>query len=212
MRTVAGAVRTAKAVARRRAGAALAAVPAAVALLATGATGTAPAAAAPGEVPDVVAREAYFLPPKDAEPGDGLTYDTTLVPAGAGIAVVEVARHGRTSVRLGLTGLLPDRTYGAHVHTAPCRPDPDAAGPHYQNRPAPVQPSVDPTYANPENEVWLDFTTDGRGSALVSVWQDWRFRAGEARSVVVHEYATRTQPGEAGMAGARLGCLSVPFE
>lgn len=212
MHTVAGASSTARAVARRRARAALAAVPAAVALLAAGTAATAPAAAAPGDVPDVVAREAYFLPPENAEPGDGLTYDTELVPAGAGIAVVEVARDGRTSVRLGLTGLLPDRTYGAHVHTAPCAPDPDAAGPHYQNRPDPVQPSVDPAYANPENEVWLDFTTDGRGSAHVSARQDWRFRMGEARSVVVHEHATMTHPGEAGMAGARLACLSVPFE
>jgi Cu-Zn family superoxide dismutase len=211
MRRVSGAARTAKAVARRRAGAVLAAVPAAVALLATGAPGSAPVAAAPGDVPDVVAREAYFLQPANAEPGDGLTYDTALVPAGAGITVVEVARRGRTSAQLDLTGLLPDRTYGAHVHTAPCGPDPDAAGPHYQNRPDPVQPSVDPAYANADNEVWLDFTTDGRGSAHVSARQDWRFRAGAARSLVVHEHATMRRPGEAGTAGARLACLSVPF-
>ncbi|MFW6692973.1 superoxide dismutase family protein [Streptomyces sp. MAR4 CNX-425] len=213
MRTVAGgAARTAKAVTRRRTRAALAAVPAAVALLATGTPGAAPAAAAPGDVPDVVAREAHFVPPRHAEPGDGLTYDTTLVPAGAGITVVEVAREGTTSVRLGLSGLRPGRTYGAHVHTAPCGPDPAAAGPHYQNRPDPEPPSADPEYANPENEVWLDFTTDDRGSAYVSARQDWRFRAGEARSVVVHEHATMTHPGAAGMAGARLACLSVPFE
>ncbi|WBB60956.1 superoxide dismutase family protein [Streptomyces sp. WMMC500] len=212
MQTVAGAVRTAKAGARRRARAALAAVPAAVALLATGAAGPAPAVAAAGEGPDVVAREAHFVPPENAEPDDGLTYDPTLVPAGAGITVVEVARDGRTSVRMGLSGLLPNRTYGAHVHTKPCGPDPAAAGPHYQNEADPVQPSVDPAYANPENEVWLDFTTDRLGNAYTSARQDWRFRPGEARSVVVHEHATMTHPGGAGMAGARLACLSVPFE
>lgn len=212
MRTVAGAVRRAKAVARRRARAALTAAPVTAALLVTaGAAGPAPGAAPPDDGPDVVAREAYFLPPEDAEPGDGLTYDTALVPAGAGIAVVEVARRGGNAVRLRLTGLPPDRTYGTHVHTAPCGPDPEAAGPHYQNRPDPVQPSVDPEYANHENEVWLDFTTDRRGSAHVSARQDWRFRAGAARSVVVHEHATMTHPGAAGTAGARLACLSVPF-
>ncbi|WP_407566459.1 superoxide dismutase family protein [Streptomyces sp. 184] len=204
--------RTAKAVARRRVRAALAVVPAAVALLATGAAVPAPAAAAPGDGPDVVAREAHFLPPAKAAPGDGLTYDPALVPVGAGVNVLEVARDGRTSIRLGLTGLLPGRTYGAHVHTKPCGATPDLAGPHYQDEPDPVQPSVDPAYANPENEVWLDFTTDGRGNAYTSARQDWRFRAGEARSVVVHEHATMTHPGEAGMAGARLACLSVPFE
>lgn len=208
MRTVA---RTAKSVVRRRARVALAAVPVAVALLAT-AAGPVPAAAAPGGVPDVVAREAYFLPPEVAEPGDGLTYDQALVPAGAGIAVMEVASGGTMSVRLALTGLLPDRTYGAHVHARPCGGAPDGAGPHYQNEPDPVQPSVDPAFANPGNEVWLDFTTDGRGSALATARQDWRFRPGEARSIVVHEHATSTHPGEAGTAGARLACLSVPFE
>ncbi|AZM44485.1 superoxide dismutase [Streptomyces sp. WAC 06738] len=204
--------RAAKAARRHRGrAAALAAVPAAVALLVSGAAGPAPASAAQGEDPDVVAREAYFLPPENAEPYDGLTYDPALVPAGAGIGVVEVGRHGTTHLRLTLTGLIPDRTYGAHVHTQPCGSTPDEAGPHYQNEPDPVQPSVDPAYANPDNEVWLDFTTDLRGNAEATARQDWRFRPGEARSVVIHEHATTTHPGEAGMAGARLACLSVPF-
>ncbi|AUH44550.1 superoxide dismutase family protein [Streptomyces sp. CMB-StM0423] len=205
--------RAAKAVRRHQGrAAALAAVPAAVALLVSGAAGPAPASAAEGAGLDVVAREAYFLPPEDAEPDDGLTYDPALVPAGAGIGVVEVARRGTTHVRLALTGLIPDRTYGAHVHTRPCGGSPDQAGPHYQNERDPVQPSADPAYANPENEVWLDFTTDLRGNAEATARQDWRFRPGEARSVVIHEHATMTHPGEAGMAGTRLACLSVPFE
>ncbi|MEO3763970.1 superoxide dismutase family protein [Streptomyces sp. B5E4] len=202
-----------KAVRRHRGrAAALAVVPAAVALLVTAAAGPAPASAAEGKGPDVVAREAYFLPPAEAEPGDGLTYDPALVPAGAGAEVVEVARNGKTRIWLSLTGLLPDRTYGAHVHTRPCGSSPDEAGPHYQNKPAPVQPSTDPAYANPENEAWLDVTTGPRGSAESSAHQDWRFRAGQARSVVIHEHATMRQPGEAGVAGAWLACLSVPFE
>lgn len=212
MQAVAGAARAARAVVRRRAGAALAAVPAAVALLATGAVGPAPAAAPAGDGLRAVARDAYFLPPANAEPDDGLTYDPALVPAGAGITVVEVARDGGTRLRLSLTGLLPGRTYGAHVHTRPCGAAPDDAGPHYQDVRDPVQPSVDPAYANAENEVWLDFTTDHRGKAHTTTRQDWRFRPGGARSVVVHEHATTTHPGEAGMAGARLACLSVPFE
>ena len=42
-----------------------------------------------------------------------------------------------------------------------------SAGPTFQNVVDPVQPSVDPAYANPENEIWLDFRTDDdRGRQL----------------------------------------------
>ena len=43
--------------------------------------------------------------------------------------------------------------------------DPAAAGSHYQHQADPKQPSVNPDYANPRNEIWLDFTTDATGSA-----------------------------------------------
>jgi superoxide dismutase, Cu-Zn family len=159
--------------------------------------------------------EGQFVPPAPFYPWKPLTYDSKMVPEGAHISVVEqVGERGSdaaTSVRLKVNGLLPNRTYGAHVHTKPCGRTPDASGPHYQNVTDPNQPSTDPAYANPENEVWLDFTTDSRGSGTAESRHDWRFRPGGARSVVIHQHETSTEPGEAGSAGARLACLTVPF-
>ncbi|WP_156758155.1 superoxide dismutase family protein [Actinokineospora pegani] len=159
-----------------------------------------------------------FLSPtaQFSETGPTYTYDPDVVPVGA--AAVAVAMEsgnvpvelGRTRVGLAVDGLLPDRTYGAHVHTGECGADPAAAGPHTQNRPDPVQPSVDPAYANPVNEVWLDFTTNAQGDAVAIARVPWSLSAREARSVVLHAEGTHTEPGHAGTAGKRLAC--VPLE
>jgi Cu-Zn family superoxide dismutase len=139
-----------------------------------------------------------------------VTYRPDLVPAGARAHVFSLsAAHAGTTTSLVVTGLLPGHSYGAHAHALPCGATGDAAGPHFQHVPDPVKPSVDPAYANPRNEIWLDFTTDriGTGFALSTV--DWTFTARRARSVVVHETHTHTDPGHAGTAGARLACLDV---
>ncbi|MQY11314.1 hypothetical protein SRB5_14290 [Streptomyces sp. RB5] len=174
-------------------------------------TSTAAAPAAPTAQPPVgiVLKAARFAPPTAFVRSDAITYDTTLVPAGAFIGVAEIGAGGETHTEIGLHGLLPDRAYGAHVHTKPCGYTPEESGPHYQNDVDPVQPSTDPAYANPENEVWLDFTTDSRGEATAGSVNDWRFRRGGARSIVVHEHGTATDPGHAGTAGDRLACFSV---
>ena len=59
---------------------------------------------------------------------------------------------------------------GAAPRTAPTRTSipagrAPAAGPHFQNVIDPVRPSSNPAYANPGNEIWLDFTTDEEGDA-----------------------------------------------
>ncbi|MFE5869676.1 superoxide dismutase family protein [Streptomyces roseifaciens] len=141
-----------------------------------------------------------------------VTFDNAAVPPGARVSVVERTGDHGTAVQLRLRGVQPGRTFGAHVHTKPCGTRPDHSGPHYQHVEDPKQPSVDPRYANPRNEVWLDLTTDRRGDGTSSASVAWRFRAGEARSVVIHEHATERGPGRAGMAGARLACVNVPFE
>jgi Cu-Zn family superoxide dismutase len=68
-------------------------------------------------------------------------------------------------------------------------------------------PSADPAFANPDNEIWLDFTTDATGAAIALTTVDWTFTGRQARSVVIHEH--RTQHG--GAAGARVACLNVDF-
>ena len=138
------------------------------------------------------------------------------VGARARVRAVETG-SGKTVVTLQARGFKPDETYGAHAHYRPCGATGAAAGAHYQNveerQGDEVTPSTDPAFANPDNEVWLDFTTDSEGNGSAQTVVDWQFRPSAlGRSVVVH--ANHTSHGgtpPAGNAGARLGCLSVPF-
>ncbi|MGW7076041.1 superoxide dismutase family protein [Streptomyces sp. NPDC054866] len=132
-----------------------------------------------------------------------VTYDRGLVPVGSQIEVDQRGRPNDMAVTLRVRGMKPGHAYGAHVHQKPCGTDPAAAGGHYQHRQDPVQPSEDPAYVNPKNEVWLDFTAGADGSGTATSRHDWEFRAGEARSVVLHR--------EQGGAGERVACFTVPF-
>ncbi|GAA0538213.1 Cu-Zn family superoxide dismutase [Saccharopolyspora erythraea NRRL 2338] len=142
-----------------------------------------------------------------------VTYDQAQVPPGA-TAKISSQRlgDGQTEIKIALTGLQPNRTYGAHVHTKPCGPTGEDAGPHFQQKLDPVQPSVDPAYANPQNEVWLDLHTDAQGNANPSAKGNWQFDSRtDANSFVIHQTHTHTEPGKAGTAGARLGCVTAKF-
>ncbi|AGZ40484.1 superoxide dismutase family protein [Actinoplanes friuliensis] len=143
-----------------------------------------------------------------------ITYDPKVVPAGATAQVVIGRTAKGTSVRLAVTGMVPRRTYGAHLHRRTCTSVPDDAGPHYQHssdpKAAASPPSVDPSYANPRNEVWLDFTADGQGAGSATAAQAWSFDEIEPpRSLIVHALRTRTEVGKAGTAGARVACLTL---
>jgi Cu-Zn family superoxide dismutase len=171
----------------------------------------------PGEPPGVeeVSAEGTLAPPDRAQ--GAFTYDPSLAPEGAQISVEAGESDGSTEVRLEVTGLLPDRGYAAHVHERPCGPTGAAAGPHYQHEvdPAatPEQPSTDPAFANPRNEIWLDLRTDGDGYAEVTAEVPFVFADRSPASVVIHQAeVTATGPGEAGTASARVACLDVPFE
>jgi len=145
------------------------------------------------------------------------SYSATLVPAGATAKVRAVyTGSGSTVVTLHVWGLVPNRAYGAHAHRFACSPTSGAAaGGHYQYTVDPVQPSTDPAYANPWNEVWLDLTTDadGNGSAQTVVrWQPPNASGARPASVILHDRHTSTGPaGSAGVAGPRHGCLTVAF-
>ncbi|WP_250030628.1 superoxide dismutase family protein [Paractinoplanes maris] len=158
--------------------------------------------------PDTVA-SGTFLPYRSGS--TAITYDPAVVPPGATASVAIAQTPGKTEVRLETGGLIPRKTYGAHLHTEPCTALPDQAGPHYQHDKDPKKPSVDASYANPRNEVWLDFTVDGYGTATVSAVQPWTFPAGQsARSLILHAEQTRTADGVAGTAGPRVACLTLP--
>jgi superoxide dismutase, Cu-Zn family len=143
--------------------------------------------------------------------GAAITYDPAVVPVGATARVTITGNGAGMIVRLTAGGLIPRRAYGAHLHTMPCSAQPDAAGPHYQHVPPTASASPDPRYANPRNEVWLDFVAGADGAATSATSLDWRFPPGHgARSLVLHEATTRTGPGVAGTAGARVACLTLP--
>jgi superoxide dismutase, Cu-Zn family len=147
-----------------------------------------------------------------AAPATPPTYDSTLVPVGATATVTADGDATSTSVTLEVTGLQPNRRYGAHAHTKPCGADGKDAGPHFQFKPDPVTPSVDPAYANNVNEIWLDFTTDAAGAGRATSTVPWVFPADRrAASVIIHAMSTSTEPGKAGGAGNRAACLTVGF-
>jgi Cu-Zn family superoxide dismutase len=168
-------------------------------------------AASAAEIPALrVTTESAKIQPYEPNAG-GVTYNQELAPAGAVLSVLGVSAPQGTTVLLTTQGLLPKRQYGAHVHVKPCGQAPADSGPHFQDQKDPVQPSVDPKYANPRNEVWLDFTTDRAGNGVAVARVPWGFGDREASSIVIHETHTHTEPGHAGTAGARLACLNADF-
>ncbi len=112
---------------------------------------------------------------------------------------------GKTQVTLHVWGLQPNTEYGAHAHANACGLTGSAAGPHFQNTPDPVLPSVNPAYANPRNEIWLDLTTDESGNGAAQTSVPWQFTPDRrAHSVIIHVEHTYTGPTDSGVAGARL--------
>jgi superoxide dismutase, Cu-Zn family len=174
------------------------------AVILLGLLGAVPAAAAPPL--GIAAKSGQFQPYSPNT--DAVTYDQKMVPPGAKVFTLNLQDTHRTVTVLGLRGLTPSRDYGAHVHTKPCGATPTDAGPHYQNKPDPQQPSTDPMYANNRNEIWLDFTADAQGNGFAVSIVDWRFPSPRRpRSVVIHEHHTHTD----GTAGARLACVTAAF-
>ncbi|MCC5580282.1 superoxide dismutase family protein [Microtetraspora sp. AC03309] len=153
----------------------------------------------------VLARGTFVSP---ATARNAFTYEPATVPAGARAKVFAAyPSNGKTTVRLAVHGLLPNRKYGAHVHVNPCGATGSAAGGHFQH-----EPSADPSAANPANEIWLDFTTDRRGNGSAYAVQNWQFDSRRPGSVVIHEqHTSHGDPPPPGSAGARLACLTVPF-
>ncbi|WP_209312821.1 hypothetical protein [Streptomyces lonarensis] len=152
---------------------------------------------------------AMFSSPDEDPPAAAVTYDPSLVPQGARVEVEQRVADGRTTITLGVSGVRPGHTFGAHVHTDACGARPADSGPHYRN----IE-GDDPALANPANEVWLDVTADGRGAGRSTAVQEWTFRPGEAASVVLHEHATsdgHAGHGAPGEAGDRVACVTVPF-
>lgn len=181
-----------------------------------------PAASSPSSPPSSASRTPAALQLKGegtlAAPspnGTAITYDESLAPVGAKLTATMVPAGNATAVKFTVSGLTPNRGYAVHAHTKACGADGKAAGPHYQNRidPAatPDKPSTDPAYANRTNEIWLDLTTDAKGSAQTTTTVPFTFTKREPASIVLHkDMVTNTEPGKAGTAGDRIACLTLP--
>ncbi|GII03937.1 superoxide dismutase family protein [Planobispora takensis] len=130
-----------------------------------------------------------------------VAYDRKLVPSGASARVTAESGAVLATSTITVEGFLPRRTYGVHLHTKPCGPKPDDSGPHYQHA---------HDHASADNEVWLDFTTDGQGAATATARQDWAFPPDRApRSMVIHAERTKAAGAKAGSAGRRIACVTL---
>lgn len=132
-----------------------------------------------------------------------VTYDPVTIPESGRVRVV-VMRDGEAT--LAVAGLEAGRSFGAHLNTNECGPSGSDAGPRYQHTVDPAataeRPSANPAYANPENEVWLNFTTDGNGLASSAAVHPWPFDPHRPpRSLVLHD----------GTATGHLACVNVPW-
>lgn len=179
----------------------------------SGSTGSPSSTTTPSTVssPVPLTSTAFAAPAASGTQPAGVTYNADRVPIGAKATVTGQPRDGGTEVMLTVSGLKPNQMYGAHVHTKACGAQPGDSGPHYQDKKDPVQPSVDPAYANASNEVWLDLMTDANGDAHATSTTKWAFRKGEANAVVIHAEHTHTEAGKAGTAGDRLACVTAAF-
>ncbi|GII92893.1 superoxide dismutase family protein [Sinosporangium siamense] len=141
---------------------------------------------------------------------DAVVYDPKLAPKGSNATVTVESVDSTTVSTLTVKKFKPMRTYGAHLHTKPCGAKPDDSGPHFQHDHSHTPGMPSEHLANPRNEVWLDFTTDGTGSATATARQDWSFPPDRLPgSLIIHERATTSQGPEAGTAGARIACLTL---
>ncbi|MGH4007573.1 MAG: superoxide dismutase [Pseudonocardiaceae bacterium] len=145
---------------------------------------------------------------------NAITYNPALAPVGARLAADMIPSGTSTNVEFTVNGLQPNRGYATHAHINSCSDNPDFVGPPYQNRVDPAatlqQPSRNPEYANPNNEVWLDVRTDAAGSGVTRVTVPFVFTDRGPGSIVMHEAEqTATGPGEAGEAGAPVACLTL---
>ncbi len=145
--------------------------------------------------------------------GTLVRYDTAVVPENARARVQAVYNAaGDSIITLHVWGMKPHTEYGAHAHVNACGPTGLDAGPHFQNVIDPVQPSTNPSYANPTNEIWLDLITGGSGNGVAQAKVPWQFSPERrAHSVVIHAEHTHTGQTDSGTAGARLACLTVGF-
>jgi Cu-Zn family superoxide dismutase len=144
--------------------------------------------------------------------GPLVAYSSDIQPGASARVQAVYDASGSTTVMLHVWGMRPNTNYGAHAHVNACGLTGAAAGPHFQHVQDPISPSVNPAYANPRNEIWLDLVTDEEGSGVAQTRVPWQFQPDRrAHSVIIHAEHTHTGPSDSGVAGARLACVTTSF-
>ncbi len=114
-------------------------------------------------------------------------------------SISRAAGSGLTIVRLSVNGLMPNTTYGSHVHALPCNTPgtvggTDFAGGHYKQNPA-----VTEVVATAAAEIWTSFTTNATGHGEVRT-QVAHVARPDAQSIIIHDPVTPT---------TRLACVDL---
>jgi Cu-Zn family superoxide dismutase len=109
-----------------------------------------------------------------------VTYAPDKVPTGAKVSVQQVSTKSQVSVSLTVSGLLPNRSYGAEMHAKTCSKNAAAAGA--------ITQAVNTSSSHRAKNI-LDFTTDTDGNASPSTTLNGAHSA-DMRSISIHESAT----------------------
>lgn len=118
---------------------------------------------------------------------------TTAAGTAAGYASLQgkglmVRADNRTVAALSVTGLVPNKAYGSHVHDMPCAQS--GGGAHYK-----IDTTI--TTTSEANEIWTMLKTDGNGAATGFALAAGHWARRSAQSIVIHDTAT----------AARIACL-----
>ncbi len=143
-----------------------------------------------------------------------ISYNPDLAPIGAAMTATVIPTSEGSMAELTVFGLLPHRAYVAYAYAKACGATADAAGRRFQNHLDPAAsaraPSTNPTYANPDNEFWLDVRTDVAGAGNARTTVPFALSDRTPGSFVVHdEVLSSTDQGQAGTVGARVACLTL---
>jgi hypothetical protein len=155
----------------------------------------------------VVAASPSLVPAKRVHAQGRLAALASTAPSVDGTVDAEYDTTGRSTLTLHLSGLEPGETYAAYAYRQPCDATKDL---RFQQFPDRKQPSSNPLFANPFNEIWFVGKADQHGQATSRVRRSSQFApTWSPRSVVLE--GDPIIRGTSKLPGPRLACLTVAF-
>ena len=155
----------------------------------------------------VVAASPSLMPAKRVHTHGRLIALAGTTPAVDGVVDAEYDTTGNTTLTLHLSGLEPGEAYAAYAYRKTCHANVDL---RFQEFPDRKQPSSNPLFANPFNEIWFLGRADQEGRATSTVHRSGQFAPGWSPHSVVLEGDPIIR-GTSKLPGPRLACLTVAF-